>query len=89
MSNIIDTKTGKEITHMSCDDYLEHLWNTEGFHTLISELHWGLGVDVDRMFHYMVNEAAKDGVVLTDIDTWDYDKPLYESYKNSDDKGLS
>lgn len=74
---------------MTCDDYLEHLWNTYTFHTLISEQYWSGGVNTLELWEYMQRQALKDCVQLEDLETWDYDKHLYVCYQNSDDKGLS
>lgn len=75
---------------MMCDDYLSDvLWHDNNFHTLISEMFWKDGVDTELMFNYMLDHAKERGIALVDSDIWDYDRPMYESYKCSDDKGLS
>lgn len=75
--------------YMNCDEYLEILWNDGSLGTVISEQYWGDGVDTEDLFEYMLRCASKDGVLLTDMNVWDYDKALYACYRDDLDKGLS
>lgn len=75
--------------NLTCDDYLETLWNSGRLATIISEQYWSGGVDTRELFDYLETCARKDGVELIDRETWEYDKPLYECYVNDSDKGLS
>lgn len=74
---------------MTCNEYLEVLWQEDTFHTLISELYWSGGVNTDKMFNFMLDHAAAHSITLVDAHHWDYDKPMFLCYNNSDDKALS
>lgn len=75
---------------MPCDEYLEGLWcYDQGLHELISEQFWSGGVDTYELFEYMKTVAVIQHITLTDVDTWNYDKALYEAYKSDQDRGLS
>lgn len=49
--------------------------------TMFDEMYWDGGLDTEVVFEAVCQEAAKEGVVLTDVDTVDYDKVIYEFYK--------
>lgn len=75
------------LTHkdMSCEEYLNG-WDQGD---LFSEMYWGKDFSSERAFEAMKYAAEAEGIHLTDADTWDYDGPMYEAYKNDPDKGLS
>lgn len=56
--------------------------------TLFQEQYWDGGFDGESAYNAILKWAAKDGYVITDQDTCDYDKILYGIY-NSMEKGLS
>jgi hypothetical protein len=74
---------------MTCMDYLLVLWEDGTFSTWASDQYWNGGVDTADLFESMIKAAARDGITLTDVDTWDYDEPLYISYNEDTEKGLS
>lgn len=74
---------------MTCEEYLELLWNEGSINLYISEQFYSGGVNTDHLFDYMLKCAARDGVILSDMNVWDYDKALYAAYQTDSDKGLS
>ena len=57
--------------------------------TLISEQYWFGGVNTEQLFDALLRWAQAEGITVTDADTVNYDKLLYEIYQNDSDKGLS
>lgn len=74
---------------MTCEEFFESYVNGDyKFDTLIDEMYWDGDVNTDYLFKYLVDSAKKNEVVLSDVDTFDYDSFLYDVYENTE-KGLS
>lgn len=76
---------GYKAKEQTCEEYLNG-WDQGD---LFSEMYWGKDFSSERAFEAMKYAAEAEGIHLTDADTWDYDGPMYEAYKNDPDKGLS
>jgi hypothetical protein len=72
---------------MNCADYFDANWQMQ-CDRIIQEQYWDGGVNTDALFDSMKRDAAKDGVTLTDTDTWDYEDFFYQTYRDTE-KGLS
>ncbi len=80
-----DPSNGSECVCMTCDEFLLDV----DFGNLIDEMYWsGDVVNTEAMFNRMISEATRLGIVLTDVETWLYDKPLFAVYRDTE-KGLS
>jgi len=73
----------------TCDQCLEILWNDGSLSGVIADQYWNGGVDTDALFEFMIKCAQGDGIILSDVNVWDYDTALYAAYQSDSDKGLS
>jgi hypothetical protein len=80
---------GRRPDMMTCEQYLEMLCNEGQMSEYVSEQYHSGGVNTDNLFDYMLKCAALDGVLLSDMNVWDYDKALYAVYETDSDKSLS
>lgn len=74
----------KQIT---CVDYYDESFQSS-HDNMIQDGYWGDSYSTDKAFESMQRSAKNEGFTLTDADTWNHDKFLYDEYKNVE-KGLS
>jgi hypothetical protein len=73
---------------MSCEDFAELLDNNYFFDQLVDEQYWTDGFKADPFFTDLKDEAKKRGIVLSNVDDFDYEKYFQNVYSSSE-KGLS
>lgn len=72
---------------MTFEEYAD--MNEETVTERICEMHWELGLDTEQVYEMVVDMAAKENVVISNVDTVNYDRYLYDWYQTIDDKGVS
>lgn len=73
---------------MTCAQYAEHLDGKGGYSQIIDELYWSGGCDTKTLFLYTQKCAEADGIILIDVDEFEYDPYFWDLYQSSE-KGLS
>jgi hypothetical protein len=71
---------------MTCQEFAEANDNT--FTTLAEESYWEGGFNAEVFFRVLKEQAAKDGVTLSDVDEFSYESYFRNLYLNTE-KGLS
>jgi hypothetical protein len=71
---------------VSCKDFVES--NDAEFSKLVEELHFDGGFNADKFFVFMKKLAAKNNVLLSDVNEFNYDTYFHNFFKETE-KGLS
>jgi hypothetical protein len=72
----------------TCQDFADSLDNTMDYESLVDEQFRSNGFNAEQFYKFTLKMAAKEGVTLTDTDSWDYESYFWNLYKTSE-KGLS
>ena len=73
---------------VDCESFAFH-WIDRELATLFSEMYWEHDYSSERAWQFIRDEATRRNVRLTDANNWDYDRQLWDAYRNDPDKGLS
>lgn len=79
------TKQAPKLVEMTFEEYAD---GYEHLSTLFDEQYWGGGFNSEKAYDCVVRAAASEGVIITDLETADYDSILYSIY-DATEKGLS
>lgn len=77
------------MSKQTCADYFETWVSSSDGQQTMSEQYWSGGIDTTAVFNIMLRDSKKEGVDISDADTWEYDEPIYRAYKDDSDKALS
>jgi hypothetical protein len=77
----------KVVESMSCAEfflaYLDSDWDS-----FADEMYWSDSYSSDACFDWLKARADREGVILTDVEEFEYDKFFWNTYRDTE-KGLS
>lgn len=72
---------------MTCEEFYEYDFEAR-CDSIIQEMYWDDSYSTETLYQTMCAHAAATGVVLTDAETWSYDRFFHNVWKCTE-KGLS
>jgi hypothetical protein len=73
---------------INAKDYADDFSMSKAFEDYIDSAYWSDSFDTEEAFQMMMDSAQENGILLDNVDEFDYDRFFYEIYKDSE-KGLS
>lgn len=73
---------------LSCSEFLDQMLNGSELDDILSEMYWNGDFNTEKVFEYIQEQAKIQGILLIDIESFDYNTVLFELY-NCAELGLS
>jgi hypothetical protein len=72
---------------MSCADFFDACLDND-WDSFADEMYWSDSYNSDACFDWLKARADREGVILTDVEEFEYDKFFWNTYRDTE-KGLS